>query len=288
MGGWRSYGGRPDGARAGRGGDRQDADGRRVWGCGRVEAKDKSCAPSLPHVQGESAFASIQVPFGFPEKCSMPNSAEQLHARWRTWRRADEKSRSSRGLVRQRATFSPEPGCFRVPCPFEPKSGTPDVGWEKVAPEGGRMRGTRSDRRSMTDLTFDDRPRSHATPHPAASQPPSPTRGEGCSVDAALGVSRHTLYQLLDQKTRATPEMAVRLGKLCGDGAEIWLAMQTQRDLWGAKRNIDTSAIPTLSAGHRAARSLSSHRSIRLAHGFVGGGPALIDRAGPIGAHDEA
>ena len=64
----------------------------------------------------------------------------------------------------------------------------------------------------------------------------------------ALGVSRHTLYQLLDEKTRVTPEMAVRLGKLCGDGPEIWLAMQTQRDLWEAKRNIDTSAIPTLSA----------------------------------------
>jgi addiction module HigA family antidote len=64
----------------------------------------------------------------------------------------------------------------------------------------------------------------------------------------ALGISRHTLYQLLDEKTRVTPETAVRLGKLCGDGPEIWLAMQTKRDLWEAKRTVDTSAIPTLSA----------------------------------------
>jgi addiction module HigA family antidote len=67
-------------------------------------------------------------------------------------------------------------------------------------------------------------------------------------IARALGVSRHTLYQLLDETTRVTPEMAVRLGKLCADGAEIWLAMQTQRDLCEAKRTIDTSAIPTLSA----------------------------------------
>jgi addiction module HigA family antidote len=67
-------------------------------------------------------------------------------------------------------------------------------------------------------------------------------------VARALGVSRYTLYQLLDESTRVTPEMAVRLGKLCGDGPEIWLAMQTKRDLWEAKRTVDTSTIPTLSA----------------------------------------
>jgi plasmid maintenance system antidote protein VapI len=42
--------------------------------------------------------------------------------------------------------------------------------------------------------------------------------------------------------------MAVRLGKVCGDGPEIWLNMQTMRDLWEAKQNVDTSRIPTLSA----------------------------------------
>ena len=67
-------------------------------------------------------------------------------------------------------------------------------------------------------------------------------------VARALGISRHTLYQLLDEKTRVTPEMAMRLGKLCGDGPEIWLAMQTKRDLWEARRSVDTSRIPTLSA----------------------------------------
>jgi antitoxin HigA-1 len=67
-------------------------------------------------------------------------------------------------------------------------------------------------------------------------------------IARSLGVSRPTLYQVLDEKARVTPEMALRLGKLCGDGPEIWLAMQLKRDLWEAAQNVDTSAIPTLSA----------------------------------------
>lgn len=64
----------------------------------------------------------------------------------------------------------------------------------------------------------------------------------------ALGISRYTLYQLLDEKARVPPEMALRLGKLCGDGPEIWLAMQIKRDLWEAKQRVDISNVPTLSA----------------------------------------
>ena len=76
-----------------------------------------------------------------------------------------------------------------------------------------------------------------------------PRRGiPKAEVARALGISRHTLYQLLDEHTRVTPDMALRLGKLCGDGAEIWLAMQTKRDLWEARRRVEVSTIPTLSA----------------------------------------
>jgi antitoxin HigA-1 len=66
-------------------------------------------------------------------------------------------------------------------------------------------------------------------------------------IARSLGISRHALYQLLDEKARVTPEMGVRLGKLCGDGPEIWLAMQMKRDLWEAQRTVDTTRIPTLS-----------------------------------------
>ena len=47
-----------------------------------------------------------------------------------------------------------------------------------------------------------------------------------------LGVSRQTLYDLLACKQGVTPEMAVRLGKLFGDGPAVWLRMQVAHDLF--------------------------------------------------------
>ena len=63
-----------------------------------------------------------------------------------------------------------------------------------------------------------------------------------------LGISRQTLYDILSQKQGITPSVAVRLGKLFGDGAEIWLRMQTEHDLWRAIKEVDVSAIKTLEA----------------------------------------
>ncbi len=44
--------------------------------------------------------------------------------------------------------------------------------------------------------------------------------------------------------------MAVRLGKLCGDGAGVWLRMQQAHDLWRAERDLAevVKQIPTLHA----------------------------------------
>jgi len=45
-----------------------------------------------------------------------------------------------------------------------------------------------------------------------------------------------------------TPEMALRLGKLCGNGPELWLALQTRYDLERLSREkaAEIEAIPTL------------------------------------------
>jgi addiction module HigA family antidote len=61
-----------------------------------------------------------------------------------------------------------------------------------------------------------------------------------------LGVSRQTLYDVLDENQSVTPAMAIRLGKLCGNGPELWIRMQTAHDLWKAAREVDVSNIPTL------------------------------------------
>ena len=63
-----------------------------------------------------------------------------------------------------------------------------------------------------------------------------------------LGISRQTLYDILSRKQGVTPATAVRLGKLFGDGAEIWLRMQTEHDLWRAIKEVDVSTIKTLEA----------------------------------------
>ncbi len=73
----------------------------------------------------------------------------------------------------------------------------------------------------------------------------------GLSVAEAagtLGVSRQMLHRVLAERASVTPEMAVRLGKLCGDGPRIWLAMQQAHDLWRAERALadEVARIPTL------------------------------------------
>jgi plasmid maintenance system antidote protein VapI len=42
--------------------------------------------------------------------------------------------------------------------------------------------------------------------------------------------------------------VAVRLGKLFGDGAGIWTKMQAAYDTWQAERTEDVSQIPTIKA----------------------------------------
>lgn len=71
-------------------------------------------------------------------------------------------------------------------------------------------------------------------------------------TDAAgkLGVSRQTLHKILTGQAAVTAEMAVRLGKLCGNGPHLWLRMQQARDLWHAERDLAdiVAKIPNMQA----------------------------------------
>ena len=53
-----------------------------------------------------------------------------------------------------------------------------------------------------------------------------------------LGISRQTLHKILAEKSPVTAEMALRLGKFCGNGPGLWLRMQQQVDLWDAERTL--------------------------------------------------
>jgi antitoxin HigA-1 len=63
-----------------------------------------------------------------------------------------------------------------------------------------------------------------------------------------LGVSGMTLYDILKEKQPVTPVMAPRLGKLCGNGPDLWLNLQKRDDLHRAKQEFGETikAIPTL------------------------------------------
>ncbi len=64
---------------------------------------------------------------------------------------------------------------------------------------------------------------------------------------AKLGVTRQTLHRIVAHDD-LRPEMAVRLGKLCGNGPRLWLNLQSAYDLWHAERRVDTRKIPTMQA----------------------------------------
>ena len=54
---------------------------------------------------------------------------------------------------------------------------------------------------------------------------------------AHLGISRNTLYKLLNEEQPVTLELALRLGTALCNGARFWLALQAQHDIWEAERD---------------------------------------------------
>jgi len=63
-----------------------------------------------------------------------------------------------------------------------------------------------------------------------------------------LGISRQHLYDLLNEKKPVTPATALRIGKLCGNGPDLWLTMQARHDAWEASHRLaaEVKKIPTL------------------------------------------
>jgi plasmid maintenance system antidote protein VapI len=51
-------------------------------------------------------------------------------------------------------------------------------------------------------------------------------------------VSRQALHAILTERASVTPEMPLRLGKLCGNGPEMWVACKPGATLngWAATR----------------------------------------------------
>ncbi len=69
-------------------------------------------------------------------------------------------------------------------------------------------------------------------------------------VAAELRISRQMLHKILAEKAPITPEMAVRIGKFCGNGPDLWLGMQMRHDLIKAAAALaeEVKHIPTKAA----------------------------------------
>ena len=52
-------------------------------------------------------------------------------------------------------------------------------------------------------------------------------------------MSRQQVHRIMAETAPVTPEMALRLGKFCGNGPDLWLRMQASYDLWSARPDLE-------------------------------------------------
>ena len=57
-------------------------------------------------------------------------------------------------------------------------------------------------------------------------------------IAALLGISRQHLYDIINERKPVSAGVAVRLGKMFGDGAAVWVRMQGAYDTWGAEQEL--------------------------------------------------
>lgn len=69
-------------------------------------------------------------------------------------------------------------------------------------------------------------------------------------IAGLLGVSRQTLHDILSERQPVTPVMALRIGKLMGNGPDFWISLQRKYDLHAAEQLLadEIQKIPTLTA----------------------------------------
>ena len=68
----------------------------------------------------------------------------------------------------------------------------------------------------------------------------------GRELAVSLGVSASTLHRVLNGMSAVSPVMALRLSKALGRSPESWWAMQSNYDLWRARRVVKLDKIGKL------------------------------------------
>jgi addiction module HigA family antidote len=105
--------------------------------------------------------------------------------------------------------------------------------------------------KKMNELAAARPERAPAHPGAILREDVLPSIGEPVmTVAKKLGVTRQHLHRILAEQAPVSPEMALRLGKFCGNGPGLWLRMQQAYDLWHAERALkaEIAKIPTAKA----------------------------------------
>src|SRR5437764_7708790 len=69
-------------------------------------------------------------------------------------------------------------------------------------------------------------------------------------IASLLGISRQTLFDILRERQPVTPAMALRFGKLLGNGPDLWIDLQRAYDLHVTEKQLGKvlAKIPTITA----------------------------------------
>ena len=88
-------------------------------------------------------------------------------------------------------------------------------------------------------------------PHPGESVRHDCIEPLGLSITEAaraLGVTRQALNNLVNGKSGISPDMAIRLDKAFGGGADVWLGLQMDYDLAQAMKHAGAIRVKRLAA----------------------------------------
>ena len=93
-------------------------------------------------------------------------------------------------------------------------------------------------------------------PHPCPTRPGERLREDihralgrsRTAIVQSLGISRRRLGDVLGKRKSESPELAVRLAKICGGSIESWLRMQNAHDIWHVERSVNVGQVPRLIA----------------------------------------
>tara|TARA_B100001123_G_scaffold438876_1_gene574578 strand:- start:2520 stop:2864 length:345 start_codon:yes stop_codon:yes gene_type:complete len=102
--------------------------------------------------------------------------------------------------------------------------------------------------------------RMHKPPHPGMVLREMHLKPRGLTVtDFAdqIGMERKSVSRLVNERCSVSPEMALRLSKLLGTSADLWINLQSTYDLWHAEQTISAELkaikpLPTLEMGQAA------------------------------------